>query len=157
MSFDTKKFRNQKFEHRTEAVEVPELQAFFGEKEKPVFTVRGLTGVEFGRARESAKNHERMVAALEAIRGGKMSEQVQGFRDLIGVGADAPADITEKIEIVMAGTVTPVLERNDAVLICERFPTVFYSIANKIISLTGLGQKPGERGSSGKAPESEQG
>jgi hypothetical protein len=56
--------------------------------------------------------------------------------------------------MLTAGSVSPALgqqNRDGAVKLAETFPTVFYNLTNKILSLTGQGAEVGKRKRSGTA------
>lgn len=155
---DLNKFLNASLASRQEAIEVPELASFFG-KEKPVWTVRGLTAAELGRANESAdRGAENMKAMIAAMAG--EGDKAESIRKSMGLSnKDVPADVSRRIEMLALASVEPELgheQRDVAVKLAETFPTVFYTLTNKILSLTGQGADEGKPKRSGKAAKSEQ-
>lgn len=151
---DIAKFLNESLSARTVTIEVPELAAFFGKDEKPEWTVKGLTAAELGRANESAdKGQENLKALVEAMAGS--GDKAQAMRKAAGLSEeDVPSDVSRRIELLVAGSVSPKLgseNRDVAVKLAETFPTVFYNLTNKVLNLTGQGAEVGKRKPSGKA------
>jgi hypothetical protein len=149
MPFDAKKFTKTKFVHRTEDVPVPDLKEFFPEGEKAVWTVRGLTGQELGRANEAADRNKNIAAILSGLTSGAEKEITDAVKDLVGVGGNTPADISKRLEHLCLGSVEPKCTHDLAVRLCETFPVEFFQITNAIVRLTGQGQLPGKREPSG--------
>jgi len=154
MSFDAKKFLKTKFTARTEPVPVPDLQTFFAEGEKPVWTVRGLTGQELGRTNEAAEKNRNVAAILEGLISADAKEKAQAVKELLGVGGSTPADIAKRLECLVIGSVDPPCTLDLAVRLCETFPVEFFQITNVITKLTGQGQLPGKQPPSGGTPKS---
>ena len=107
MSFDTKKFLKTKYQPRTREVPVPELKEFFGENEKPVFLVRGLSGAEVGNCTESAGNSERRAAMVEGMMSGNRKEMVDAVKEMVGATDDVAQDTARRIYYMIAGCVEP--------------------------------------------------
>ncbi len=155
---DLQKFLNESLSQRTATVEVRELKDFFG-KDKPEWTVRGLTAAELGRANLAAdKGQENLKALVEAMAGS--GDKAEALRKTMGISEqEVPSDVSRRIELLTAGSVSPKLgqdNRDVAVKLAETFPTVFYNLTNNILSLTGQGAEVGKRKPSGKTPKSEQ-
>ena len=155
---DLQKFLNASLSSREAVIEVPELKGFFGEDE-PKWTVRGLTAAELGRANEAAdRGQENIKALVDAMAGN--GDKAAALRKTMGISdKDTPADVSRRIEMLAAGSVSPELgadNRDVAVRLAESFPTVFYSLTNQILSLTGQGAEVGKRKASGKTPKLEQ-
>lgn len=151
---DLAKFLNAQLAPRELAVDVQELQAFFPEGEPCTWTVRGLTAAELGRANEAADRNENLVALIEAMAGGGEGEKVDAIRKTMGISdKDVPADISRRIEMLTAGSVSPELgpdRRDVAVRLAETYPVTFYDLTNKIRELTGAGAEVGKQKPSGK-------
>jgi len=150
---DLNKFINEAFIPRTAEIEVPELQAYFGD-DKPLWTVRGLTAAELARANMAAdQGGDNARALIEAFAGS--GDKVTALRRAAGISdEEVPADVSRRIEMLTAGSVSPALgqqNRDGAVKLAETFPTVFYNLTNKILSLTGQGAEVGKRKRSGTA------
>lgn len=155
---DIQKFLNAALCPRETSIEVPELAQWFGEDEPAVWVVRGLTAAEMGRAREAAEEG-RMdnVRALVAAMAGSNGDKAGAIRKAMGLSdEDVPGDVSRRIEMLTAGSVSPALgsdRRDVAVKLAEAFPTVFYSLTNQILALTGQGAEVGKPKRSGKTPE----
>lgn len=155
MSFDKKKFDQAKFIDRTEAVPVPNLKAFYKEGEAPVWVVRGLSGEEWARANEAATKKENLLSYVEAVAaGGK--EQAAAIKEILGISGETPAELCKRLDMFVAGSVDPKIDRPFAVKMAKNYPMEFYTLTNKIMSLTGMGREPGKPKGSGKTQESAQ-
>jgi hypothetical protein len=135
-------------------VEVPELAGvLFDDGEKPVWTVRGLTAAELGRAKQASEEGLDTVKALVEAMAGDGDKAAQ-IRKAFGLGDDdVPQNISYRIELLAAGSVSPALgteNRDVAVKLAEAFPTVFYDLTNKVLTLTGQGAVLGKPKRSGK-------
>lgn len=151
--FDVKKFHKTKFKPRTDDVPVPDLKNFFGPKEKPVWTVRGLGGQEIGQAKEAAAKNKNLTAIVDAL-AGTQKEKVQGIKDALGIGK-IPDDIAQRVAQLEAGSTAPECDTELAIKLCKHFPVVFYKLTNKILELTGKGSEPGKPAGSTQTPKSE--
>ena len=152
---DLDKFLNAALAPRTAEVEVPELAgALFAEGEKPVWVVRGLTAAELARSNMAAERADGLRALVLAMAG--QGDKAAEMKRALGLNDDeVPPDVSRRIELLTAGSVTPALglERRDvAVKLGEAFPTVFYKLTNKILELTGEGAELGKPKRSGKTP-----
>ena len=135
-------------------VDVPELAGLlFDDGEKPVWTVRGLTAAELGRAKQASEEGLDTVKALVEAMAGDGDKAAQ-IRKAFGLGDDdVPQNISYRIELLAAGSVSPALgteNRDVAVKLAEAFPTVFYDLTNKVLTLTGQGAVLGKPKRSGK-------
>jgi len=151
---DVQRFLNASLVMREEPVPAPELAEFFGD-EPAEWTVRGLTGAELARCNEAAESGRNFQSIVDAISKG---EKAEAIRKLAGVpGKDVPADISRRIQMLVEGSVDPVLDeqsREVAVKLSETHPTLFFTLTNKILSLTGQGAEAGKRKPSGKTKAS---
>ena len=153
---DLQKFLNASLSARTETIPVPELQEWFGD-DKAEWTVRGLTAAELGVANmASAKGQENLKALVEAMAG--KGEKAAAMRKSLGLlDGEVPEDVSRRIEMLTAGSVAPEIGQNNrdvAVKLAETFPTVFYNLTHRILSLTGQGAEVGKPKPSGKAEKS---
>ena len=137
MSFDLVKFERAKFEPRTETVTVAGLSDFFKEDSEPVFVVRGVTASELHNATEASKRNTAVEAVVSAL--ASKQEQVQAIRDALGMTGSTPGEVARRLELLVAGCVTPKLTLPLAVKIAESFPVEFLDLSNRIIILTGQG------------------
>lgn len=154
MPFDTKKFLKEKFVPRTEDVPVPDMKVWFVEGEKPVWTVRGMTGQELGRASEAAERNKSIGAILEGLLAQESKEKTHAVKELLGMAGGTPPDIAKRIEWLIMASVQPVCTLDLALKVCEVFPIEFFQITNVIMQLTGRGQVPGKQKPSGAIPKS---
>jgi hypothetical protein len=155
MPFDAKAFNKAKFEPRTESVKVPELAEFFGDDE-PVFVVRGLTGIELAAAMEAAGSAKQRAELAEALLDGAIEDKSEAIQAAFGLGPGVPDELIRYHELIIRGTVEPVLTRDVSVKLAERFPVDHKRLAMSILHLTGQGhavkKKPTD---SGATPASE--
>ncbi len=149
MSFDLDKYRSERRTPRTEEVKVPQLAPYFAEA-KPVFVVRGLSAAELGRAKEAAQQQRDVAGMAAALIGGDTAAKAAALAELTQ-GPEVPDDICQRIEMLRAGCMSPVLQHSDAVLISEDFPVEFYQLSNTILRLTGAGRQLGKPSASGGA------
>jgi hypothetical protein len=154
MPFDTRKFSRTKFEPRTAEVEVPALSAFFGDGERPVFVVRGLTFEELARADNAADRSKMMMALVESLAGGKAGDQVSALRDALGYGESTPTQVVKRHEMFVTGAVDPSITVEVAVKIADAFPIEYKIITDRIVELTGLGKILAAQNASGATPAS---
>lgn len=134
--------------------DAPELAGvLFDDAEKTVWTVRGLTAAELGRAKQASEEGLDTVKALVQAMAGDGDKALQ-IRKAFGLGDDdVPQNISYRIELLTAGSVSPALgmeNRDVAVKLAETFPTIFYDLTNKILNMTGQGAILGKPKRSGK-------
>ncbi len=157
MPLDTNAFLAAALAPREQAVEVPELAAWFGEGEPAVWTVRGLTAAEIGRAKESCARGLENVRALVVAMAGEGGDKATAIRRAFGLSTeDVPEDVSRRIEMLAAASVSPVIgaeNRDVAVKLAESFPTTFYRLSNTVDALTGQGAEMGKPKRSGATPE----
>lgn len=139
---------------REVSTDTPELLGtLFEEGEKPVWTVRGLSAAELGRAKQASEEGLETVKALVQAMAGEGDKAAQ-IRKAFGLGDDdVPQNISYRIEVLAAGSVSPKLgaeNRDVAVKLAETFPTTFYDLTNKVLNLTGQGAVLGKPKRSGK-------
>lgn len=153
---DIQKFLNAALKPRQTSVDVPELKAWFGKDEPTTWTVRGLTAAELAHANQAAERGLDNVRAMVAAMAGD-GDKAAAIRQTLGLSnEDVPGDVSRRIEMLAAGSVSPALgaeNRDVAVKLGEAFPTVFYQLTNTIIGLTGQGAELGKSQRSGKTPE----
>jgi hypothetical protein len=151
MAFNAEKFISAQLFDRTEELQIKELSPFFDEGEKPVFVLRGLTGSEFGRVNEAHEKSKNIDALVSALTGSDRKAKAEAIKASLGVsGDDVPPDIVRRQEIIAAGVVSPEIDHAFAVKLSENFPTAFFLISNKILSLSGQGRTLGKPNGSGK-------
>lgn len=137
MGFDALRFEAAQFAPRTKPVPVPDLAHFFGPGEPAIWTVRGLNSNQLHAAQEAGKRNTNIEAILEAI--AKTGDQVQAVRAALGIGSGTPGEIARRLELLVAGSVDPVITLTTAVKLAETFPVEFMTLTNEISVLTGQG------------------
>lgn len=154
MSFDIKKFINERFEPRTFDYPVPVLKPWFSNGKKPVWKIRSIDAAEIGRADEAVANEGLTTQILEAVTSMNSPEVAAKIKDLMGKSGDKPKTIAKRIYHLMYGSVDPKCDLELAVKLCDTFPVTFYELTNEILSLSGQGFEPGKLRPSGKTKES---
>lgn len=149
MPFDAKKFKSTKWEPSVQEIEVDELKDFFKDGEKPVWKVRALTGVELARVREAVENNLKLKQQVERLFS-KRPQEAADAADKIIMGPDIPSDIARRIEMLILGSVDPKCDLELAKKLCEHKGTLFHSLTNTILQLSGIGSVPGGSKPSGK-------
>lgn len=144
MAFDKTAFNSKKFKERTEEVAVPSLAEFFGEGEKPVWIVKGLTGPELGFCKTCAKTDKGLQATLSMLASEKVSDKVKGLQNVLdlGVKRERAGDIPERLHQLVNGSVEPACTIDMAVKLSKTFPITFYKLTNTILDLSGKGMVP---------------
>jgi hypothetical protein len=152
---DINAFLNASLNLREATIEVPQLADFFGD-EPAEWTIRGLTAAEMAKANEAGESGSNIRAIVDTLAKGEKAEAIKKLAGV--VNDDVPEDVSRRIQMLVSGSVSPKLDENTrdvAVRLAETFPTVFYNLTNKILSLTGQGAEPGKRKASGKKGKSE--
>lgn len=141
MAFNADKFTSAAFRPRTETLDLPALAPFFDAGEPPQWTVRGLTAAEFARAQDAEKRNssiDMLIGALSATQG--KAEAVDAARKALGLThANTPGEVAKRLEMLVAGSVAPVVTMETAVRFSETLAIDFYLVTNKIVELTGQG------------------
>lgn len=154
---DLQKFTDASLAPREAEIDVPELADFFGKGEKPIWRVRGLTGAELGRCNEMAEKGADNVRALVRALAGD-GDKAASIRQTVGLDDESvPPDVSRRIEMLAIASVSPAIgrdHRDTAVKLSEAYPTVFYSLTNRILNLTGQGAELGKPKRSGKTQTS---
>jgi hypothetical protein len=152
--FKAQAFIKQEFQPRTEALRLEALADWF--EGEPLWTVRGVSASELALANEAAERQKSLIGAIEAVAGAVGQEKVQATRELLGIDRkETPADIAKRLELLVAGSVDPVIELDVAVKLANTFPIEFMLLSNKVLLLSGQGAVPGKSKPSGKANKSE--
>ena len=160
MTFDLNKFEATNYKDRTKKIPVPALKKFFGDKEKPVWTVRGLSGIELAEVREAAQRNLNLESVIELIMSNIPKEKVKAVKDIIGLPGESksegsPDDYVRRLAILRLGSVEPKVEQPIAVKLAANHPVTFSTLTDEIMALTGKGRL-GEFSASGTTPKSGQ-
>ncbi|MBF0590286.1 MAG: hypothetical protein HQL53_14290 [Magnetococcales bacterium] len=155
MAFDLNRFRETEFNHRTDTISVPNLKAFFGEKEEPVWKVRNLSAAELASIEaEIARNRSVRQAADLAEGEGQTEQNLDALKTLLGIIPDSvPDHHVGRLVAVELASIEPKVTRRDAVLLAERFANDFTRIYESIQQLTLMGAEEKKSPSSGETPE----
>jgi hypothetical protein len=137
MAFDLARFAQAEFTPRTQAVPVPGLSAFFGKGDKPEWVVRSLTSAQLHNAIEAKQRQAGVQTVVDAI--ASSSEKAAEIKKALGLSADQPGEIIKRLEMLVAGSVSPVVDMPTAVKLAQTFPIEFLSITSTIAELTGQG------------------
>jgi hypothetical protein len=146
MAFDLGLFRSVSLSPREAEMPFPGLEVFFPEGEKPVWKVRGLTGEEVARALESASRHKYMILAIQALmsQSAPDSDKLSAMKTLAGYGDEVPESLAKKLDYLVFGSVSPAMDRGDAVRLFAALPNVAYQLTAKIEELTAIGPDLGK-------------
>ena len=136
---DLNAFRNTELSQRTETIKVPELGAFFAEGEEPAWTVRALSANEIFKADGAKMAQSRASALAEAITSGSRDEIIKEVQAALGQSGDVQPETARRLEMLVCGSVDPVVTIQDSVRLAENFPTVFIKLTNVILTLSGRG------------------
>lgn len=142
MSFKADAFNRAQFKPRTVKVALPDLADWF--EGEPAWTVRGLSGPEMAQCTDAAARNRSRAAMAEGLLSEDQTAQIEAMRELLGVGAAVPDDIAKRLEMLVLGSVEPVIDHSTAVKLCTHFPVEFYNLTTKIMELTGMGSEVGK-------------
>lgn len=137
MPFNAEAFERAEFRPRTKRVPVPALAAFFADGEPAEFEVRGLDATELHRAMEAGARQGNVEAIVRAI--ASTGDQAEAVRKALGLSKDTPGEVAKRLELLVAGCVSPALTLPQAVRLAQKFPVDFLHITNEITALTGQG------------------
>lgn len=137
MGFDLDKFENAELVPRTECVEVPALSAFFDDEEKPVFEVRGLDSNDLYKATHAEASRKLQNRLLKAA--AEHSNTPEAILKEITANEDTPGEIAKRLEMLVAGSVTPEISLGVAVKMAKAYPIEFIHVTDVIVKLTGMG------------------
>jgi hypothetical protein len=144
MPFDLAAFERAEFRPRTSRVELPELAAFFADGEPPQWEVRSLTASELQRASDAKQRQAAVRTIVDAI--ASAGDQAANIRKYLGVTNDTPGEVAKRMEMLVAGSVSPRVDLQQVVKLAEHYPIAFLTLTNEILELTGRGAdmvKPG--------------
>lgn len=144
MAFDVGRYMAENFKPRETKVPVPELKNWFEKGDEPVWTVRGLTGIEIAKANEVAAKRSLSTAILEGLLTMKGSEVKEAITKLVGRGDEIPEKVAMQIEHLVIGSVDPPCDEDLALRVNKTYPTVFLSLCQNILLLSGQGMSPGK-------------
>ena len=143
MGFGVHGFGSRAFVAREAEVDVDDMAAFFGD-DKPVWRVRGLTADELSVCNTSSDKAKNISAIVDALAGASESEKAEAIKAALGIDEAMQPDTVKRMEMLRIASVEPTCDMQTAVKLANVFPIEFFAITNKIMELTGLGQKAGE-------------
>jgi hypothetical protein len=150
--FNTAKFQKQQFVFRTEKVPVPNLRDWFDEGCEPEWEIRNLNSRELSLSQESQAKTKNLSVALEAISTAAGDDKLEALLKIMGISTDNPAELTRRLDMLVYGSINPVMTLDVAVKLADNFPFEFMKITSQIIVLTGLGASAVKPRPSGKTP-----
>jgi len=153
MGFKSEEFMASRMVPRTEEVDVPDMAEWFGDGDKPVWKVRGLTGKELGRADVAAVKNKELKAVLDGLMSKNSKRITKAIEKMIQ--PDVTEEDAKRIAYFQYGSVEPEGSEELAVKVWTAFPVEFRLITNRILALTGKGHEPGEPKPSGTTTKSE--
>jgi hypothetical protein len=146
--FNAKKFETTNFIYREKEVDVPELKEFFDGRKKPIWIVRGLTGIEMAGVRDAVTKNQNFEKLIEQLTSSLSKDKVEAVTTAFGMGDDLPDDYVRRLKILKLGSVDPVLPHDQVVKLADTFAVTFSRLTVEIMIVTGAG-KLGESNASG--------
>lgn len=163
MKFNTQAFDAKEKKKRMEDIPIqnPQLKKFFEpETEEETddspcfFKIQQLTGLEVAMVNQEISNSKNLDNVLDGLFGSVTKEKMSAIKDIIGIANPAkikgepdvlPDEYVRRMYMILYGLIDPVFEDVMAVRrFADHFPTEFYHISSKIISITGMGAEVGE-------------
>jgi len=156
MSIEIGKLASTRPELRTADVPVPDLAGLPGvDEDSPTWKVRMLTGEDLDRAAGASDRGAVMIALAEKM-AGDADGQANALLEAMGIaGKDVPEETKRAYDFLVAGSVDPAIDRQQAIWLYKYFPIVAKMLTRKIMELTGLGADMGKSSRSGKRKKSE--
>jgi hypothetical protein len=72
------------------------------------------------------------------------SDRIEAMKTLLGFGTEVPEDLAQRLDHLVFGSVSPVIDRNDAVRLFAAFPVIAYELTNRILMLSEQGSDVGK-------------
>jgi len=146
--FNDKKFASTNFIYREKEIDVPELKEFYDGRKKPIWIVRGLTGIELAEVRDAVTRNQNFERLVQKMTSNLSRDKVEAVTTAFGMGDDLPDDYVRRLKILGLGSVDPKLPHDQVVKLADTFPVTFSRLTDEIMILTGVG-KLGESNASG--------
>jgi len=153
MSIDLKKLKTTKFKDRTKDIEVEPLKDFFSKDDKPIWTVKALSGEELYLVRQAVERSRNIDELVSQLVSGSPKKKVEAALKSLGISDDLPEEYIRRLHCLRHGSAKPDL-KNDVEgleickIIAENHAVLFNRLTDEIMALTGLG-KLGEFKSAG--------
>lgn len=159
MPFNAKKFKTANYSERTEDVPVPQLKEFFADDEKPIWTIRAISGEELYSIRSAVEKARNTDEILSQLLSGTAKQKAEAALKSMGLGDDLPDEYIRRLHILKYGSAEPALRDDpEGLEVCKKLAakhgTIFDNLTTKIMALTGLGFKLGESNASGTKKKS---
>jgi hypothetical protein len=145
MGIDTKKFKTASFKDRTDEIKVEQLKLFFPQDEKPIWKIRAISGEEMYSVRAAVDRARNTEEVLSQLVSGSSKEKAEAALKALGLGDDLPEDYIRRLHILRFGSVDPNLKDDVEGLemakkVADAYPTLFNSLTDRIMAITGLGK-----------------
>jgi hypothetical protein len=146
MGIDIKKFRTAKFEERTEKIKVDQLKSFFPKGEKPVWTIRTITGEEMYFVRAAVEKSRNIEEVLTQLVSGSSKQKAEAAIKALGLDEkELPEDYIRRLHVLKYGSLDPNLKDDvEGLEVCKKIaethPTLFNTLTDRIMQITGLGK-----------------
>lgn len=137
MAFQSERFQAAMLSWPVVDVPVPDLAQWFAGS--PVWRVRGLSANELAKVEQADRRAAIAEALSAAIASGAAREIADGVRDLLGRSAAIEEVYARQIEILVLGSVDPVVDHALAARLGEMAPVTFKALVNAILAATGQG------------------
>lgn len=134
--FNSNAFNQTEFKPRTAGIPVPQLADWFDGE--PIWTVQSMTAEQNAIVNDAVLRSNAMGTLITAAINSATKDKTDLVKNLLGLGDNMPEDIVRRVEMLVQASVTP-CDRETAVNLSIRFPTIFYALTNKIIELSGEG------------------
>jgi len=145
MPFDTQKFIDAKFRHRTKDITVSGvLASFFDEDEKPIFKIRNLTADELSKCENEAKNNRDLQKIAQHLLNKNPEIVANGIKSIFEVDDKTSSYVVKCFGYIEFGVVEPKCDLEFAKKLGTIAPSTFFDLSSEIYQLTGLGAELGE-------------
>ena len=143
MSFRADRFLSAQLAPRTAVVAVPDIAAWFDGPAE--WMVRGLSANELVKVELADRRMKMREAFHDALRSGSADEITAGVRDELGLSGSIEDVYARQVEMVVLGSVDPVIDHSHAAKLGETYPIIFKELFSKISVLTGLGAEAAKK------------
>lgn len=135
------KFEQASILQRTREIDVPQLQDFFDEGKDPIWRIRALSSEDIAMVNDAQERNASIGTLVTAIVGSSGADKAEAIKSAMGIGDETPQDVVRRIEIMLRGSIDldPESHRDIVIKIAMYYPTVFMTISNEILSLSGEG------------------
>jgi len=142
MPIDTDAFLGTSFVPREAEIPLPGLQAWSDDGEVPVWKVRGLTGQQWWKCKESVDNRKDIVSVISNFIGGDAEEVTAALKERFC--SESASDLAFRIEVLILASIDPVCNREMAAKFCKYCLAEFKTVTEEIIKISWQGHLPGK-------------